>query len=108
MTVTPMINYFGYLFDGANSSIGGEANRFSDGGGYFIYRFEPPAGTTSLVVTVTMWNQYLVTITDTAPTRVEPFPYAYEVLNMLGFKTPRNYDASFYSWAGDSSLPIEK
>ena len=64
-----------YLFDGANSSIGGEANRFSDGGGYFIYGFEPPAGTTSLVVTVTMWNQYLVTATDTAPTRVEPFPY---------------------------------
>jgi hypothetical protein len=64
-----------YLFDGVNSSIGGEANRFSDGGGYFIYRFEPPAGTTSLVVTVTMWNQYLITATDTAPTRIEPFPY---------------------------------
>jgi putative glycoside hydrolase with GxGYxYP motif/GxGYxY motif-containing protein len=64
-----------YLFDGVNSSIGGDANRFSDGGGYFIYRFEPPAGTTSLVVTVTMWNQYLVTATDTAPTRIEAFPY---------------------------------
>ena len=22
-----------------------------------------------------MWNQYLVTATDTAPTRIEPFPY---------------------------------
>lgn len=64
-----------YLFDGLNSSIGGEGNRFSDGGGYFIYKFTPPAGTTSLVVTVEMWNQYLVTVTDTAPTRVEPFPY---------------------------------
>ncbi len=64
-----------YLFDGLNSSVGGEGNRFSDGGGYFIYKFTPPAGTTSLVVTVEMWNQYLVTITDTAPTRVEPFPY---------------------------------
>ncbi|NEA30335.1 GxGYxYP domain-containing protein [Streptomyces sp. SID13031] len=64
-----------YLFDGVNSSIGGEANRFSDGGGYFIYRFEPPAGTTSLVVTATMWNQYLVTATDTSPTRIEPFAY---------------------------------
>jgi hypothetical protein len=64
-----------YLFDGLNSSIGGEANRFSDGGGYFIYKFTPPAGTTSLTVTVEMWNQYLVTATDTAPTRVEPFPY---------------------------------
>jgi len=64
-----------YLFDGLNSSIGGDGNRFSDGGGYFIYKFTPPAGTTSLVVTVEMWNQYLVTVTDTAPTRVEPFPY---------------------------------
>lgn len=64
-----------FLFDGLNSSIGGEGNRFSDGGGYFIYKFTPPAGTTSLTVTVEMWNQYLVTATDTAPTRVEPFPY---------------------------------
>ncbi|ADB33417.1 hypothetical protein Kfla_4384 [Kribbella flavida DSM 17836] len=64
-----------YLFDGLNSSIGGEGNRFSDGSGYFIYKFSPPAGTTSLTVTVEMWNQYLVTATDTAPTRVEPFPY---------------------------------
>ncbi|TWD84862.1 GxGYxY motif-containing protein [Kribbella amoyensis] len=64
-----------YLFDGLNSSIGGEGNRFSDGGGYFIYKFTPPAGTTSLTVTVEMWNQYVVSVTDTAPTRVEPFPY---------------------------------
>lgn len=48
-----------YLFDGLNSSIGGEGNRFSDGGGYFIYKFTPPAGTTSLTVTVEMWNHYL-------------------------------------------------
>jgi thiosulfate/3-mercaptopyruvate sulfurtransferase len=34
--------------------------------------------------------------------------YTYEVLKMLGFKTPRNWDASFYSWAGDSTLPLEK
>ncbi|WP_350275234.1 GxGYxYP domain-containing protein [Kribbella sp. HUAS MG21] len=64
-----------YLFDGSRSSIGGEANRFADGGNYWIYRFEPPAGTTSLVVTVEMWNQYLVSITDTSPTRIEPFAY---------------------------------
>ncbi|MGW5193284.1 GxGYxYP domain-containing protein [Kribbella sp. NPDC004138] len=64
-----------YLFDGSHSSIGGEANRFADGGNYWIYRFEPPAGTTSLVVTVEMWNQYLVSATDTSPTRIEPFPY---------------------------------
>ncbi|MDX2972135.1 GxGYxYP domain-containing protein [Kribbella solani] len=64
-----------YLFDGSHSSIGGEANRFADGGNYWIYRFAPPAGTTSLVVTVEMWNQYLVSATDTAPTRIEPFAY---------------------------------
>lgn len=34
--------------------------------------------------------------------------FVYEVLKMLGFKAPRNYDASFYSWAGDSTLPIDK
>ncbi|MEU4232679.1 GxGYxYP domain-containing protein [Nonomuraea sp. NPDC026600] len=64
-----------YLFDGLNSSIGGDANRFSDGGGYFIYRFTVPAGTQQLLVEVDLWNQYLVTATTTAPTRVEPFPY---------------------------------
>ncbi|MFG1913184.1 GxGYxYP domain-containing protein [Kribbella sp. NPDC048928] len=64
-----------YLFDGSHSSIGGDANRFADGGNYWIYKFEPPAGTTSLVVTAEMWNQYLVSATDTSPTRIEPFPY---------------------------------
>jgi thiosulfate/3-mercaptopyruvate sulfurtransferase len=34
--------------------------------------------------------------------------YTYEVLKMLGFKNPRNWDASFYTWAGDSTLPVEK
>ncbi|GAA3530633.1 hypothetical protein GCM10022419_007050 [Nonomuraea rosea] len=64
-----------YLFDGVNSAHGGDANRFSDGGGYFIYRFTAPAGTRQLVVEVDLWNQFLVTATTTAPTRVEPFPY---------------------------------
>ena len=64
-----------YLFDGLNSSLGGDANRFCDGGGYFVYRLTAPAGTTRLTVDVDLWNQYLVTATTTAPTRVEPFPY---------------------------------
>ncbi|MFG1696793.1 GxGYxYP domain-containing protein [Nonomuraea sp. NPDC049309] len=64
-----------FLFDGVNSAIGGDSNRFADGGGYFIYRFTPPAGTRELLVDVDLWNQYLVTATTTAPTRVEPFPY---------------------------------
>ncbi|MGW2342324.1 GxGYxYP domain-containing protein [Streptomyces sp. NPDC001661] len=64
-----------YLFDGLNSSLGDKANRFADGGGYFVYHFKAPAGSTQLTVEVDLWNQYLVTATATAPTRVEPFPY---------------------------------
>lgn len=30
------------------------------------------------------------------------------VLRTLGFEKSRNYDASFYEWAGNTSLPIEK
>jgi hypothetical protein len=62
-----------YLFDGSHSSVGGDKNRFSDGGNYFIYRFAPPTGTKKLTVTVDMWNQYLISVADTAPTKVEPF-----------------------------------
>ncbi|MEO3797112.1 GxGYxYP domain-containing protein [Nonomuraea sp. B10E15] len=64
-----------YLFDGLNSAIGDKSNRFSDGGGYFVYRFTAPEGAQQLTVDVDLWNQYLVTATTTAPTRVEPFPY---------------------------------
>ncbi|MFI7642449.1 GxGYxYP domain-containing protein [Nonomuraea sp. NPDC049400] len=64
-----------YLFDGLNSAIGGDGNRFADGGNYFIYRFTAPAGARQLLVEVDLWNQYLVTAATTAPTRVEPFPY---------------------------------
>ncbi|MGW2836631.1 GxGYxYP domain-containing protein [Streptomyces sp. NPDC001493] len=64
-----------FLFDGSNSSMGGDANRFSDGGGYFIYHFTPPPGTRQLLVEADVWNQYLVSATATSPTRVEPFPY---------------------------------
>ncbi|MGW1468177.1 GxGYxYP domain-containing protein [Streptomyces sp. NPDC002308] len=64
-----------FLFDGSNSSLGGDANRFSDGGGYFIYHFTPPPGTRQLLVEADVWNQYLVSATATSPTRVEPFPY---------------------------------
>jgi hypothetical protein len=64
-----------FLVEGGNSSIGGQGNRFADGGNFFVYRFEPPAGTTELTVTVEIWNQYVISVTDTAPTRVEPFPY---------------------------------
>ena len=32
--------------------------------------------------------------------------YVQKVLTMLQFKVAKNYDASFYSWAGDSTLPV--
>ncbi|SEK87527.1 GxGYxY sequence motif-containing protein [Pseudoxanthomonas sp. GM95] len=63
-----------FLFSG-NAPIGGEQNRFADGGNYFVYRFAPPAGTTTFTVTVDIWNQYLITATDTAPQRHEPIAY---------------------------------
>lgn len=63
------------LFDPDGSAVASEGHRFVDGGAYFIYRFEPPAGTGRLVARVEMWNQYLVTATNQAPTRVEAFPY---------------------------------
>ncbi|TXS12826.1 hypothetical protein EAO68_22130 [Streptomyces sp. wa22] len=64
-----------YLFDGSGSSIGDNANRFCDGNGSFVYRFTPEAGTRQLSVEVDLWNQFLVSVTNTPPTRVEPFPY---------------------------------
>ncbi|PWS51603.1 hypothetical protein DLE01_10995 [Streptomyces sp. FT05W] len=64
-----------YLFDGSGSSVGDQANRFCDGGGSFVYRFTPEAGTRELSVEVDLWNQFLVSATTTTPTRVEPFPY---------------------------------
>lgn len=64
-----------FLVEGGNSSIGGDANRFADGGNFWVYRFEVPEGTTKLEITVDLWNQYVISVTDTAPTRIEPFPY---------------------------------
>ncbi|MFD2078207.1 GxGYxY sequence motif-containing protein [Actinopolymorpha cephalotaxi] len=62
-----------YIFDADGSAVA-DGHRFCDGGSYWIYRFAPPAGTTTLTAKVDMWNQYLVTATDQAPTRVEVFP----------------------------------
>lgn len=61
-----------YLFD-AGSSQTGEGLRFADGGSSFIYRFEVPTGTTSMHVALELENEYLVSVADQAPTRVEPF-----------------------------------
>jgi len=69
-----------YLYDSGGSAyssgIGG--HRFADGGGYFVYRFAPPAGTKSLVVSVDMWNQFKVSASNTQPLSSDartPFGY---------------------------------
>ncbi len=63
-----------FLFDVDGSSMADGGWRFADGGSYWIYKFDPPAGTKALSVDVLMWNEYLVTATDTAPTQIVPFP----------------------------------
>ena len=55
-----------YLFDAGGSQTA-TGWRFADGNNYFIYRFTPPAGTKQLTLAVTMWNEFLVTGTSTAP-----------------------------------------
>ncbi|MET9022139.1 GxGYxYP domain-containing protein [Actinopolymorpha sp. NPDC004070] len=60
------------LFDKGGSTVkpqseGTDAHRFADGTNYFVYRLPVPDGTSKLVVSVDMWNQYLVFASKTAP-----------------------------------------
>ncbi|HEY6739109.1 MAG TPA: GxGYxYP domain-containing protein, partial [Actinopolymorphaceae bacterium] len=68
-----------YLFDAQNSQIsaGPPQHRFADNDRYFVYRFAPPAGTQQLTVSVRMWNEYTVSVTDTEPQRPYDETYAY-------------------------------
>lgn len=61
-----------FLYEPDNSSLA-SAWRFADGGSYFIYRFNPPAGTKALTLQVQMWNEYLVTATNVVPLQYNPF-----------------------------------
>ena len=56
-----------FLFDPDSSQVASGGWRFADGTNYFIYKFAPPAGTKTLTLSTLMWNQYLVTATNTAP-----------------------------------------
>ena len=56
-----------FLYDAGSSQLASGGWRFADGGSFFIYRFAPPAGTQSLTVQVNMWNEFLVSATNTAP-----------------------------------------
>jgi len=64
-----------YLFDADGSSIAPGGWRFADGGSYWTYKFAPPAGTKALSVQILMWNEYLITATNTSPTEVVAFPF---------------------------------
>lgn len=68
-----------FLFDadGSQLSAGPPAHRFADGGNYFVYRFAPPAGTTQLTLSVQMWNEYTVSVTNQEPARPFKEGYAY-------------------------------
>lgn len=63
-----------FLYEADSSSLASGGWRFADGTTYFIYRFVPPAGTKVLTLQVLMWNQYLVTATNTPPLVYIPFP----------------------------------
>lgn len=98
-----------YLFDAGGSSIGGDSNRFVDGGGYFIYRFAVPDGTTSLTARVEMWNQFKVSATGTAPTTVQPFPYfrdyAVATQSMVSWLPPNGETGELLREVFDSVAP---
>ncbi len=55
-----------FLFDSGGSSLA-SGWRFADGSSYFIYKFVLPAGTKKLTLSTEMWNEFLVTATNTAP-----------------------------------------
>jgi hypothetical protein len=63
-----------FLFDPGSSQLA-SAWRFADGNNYFIYKFTPPFGTKTLTLSTVMWNEYLVTATNTQP--------SYQVANPL-------------------------
>jgi len=64
-----------FLLDPDSSQISSGGWRFADGGNYFIYKFTPPAGTKTLTLSTTMWNEYLLSATSTQP--------SYQVVNAL-------------------------
>jgi GxGYxYP putative glycoside hydrolase C-terminal domain/GxGYxY sequence motif in domain of unknown function N-terminal len=55
-----------FLFDAGGSQTA-SGWRFADGNSYFIYKFTPPTGTKKLALQTEMWNEFLVTGTNTAP-----------------------------------------
>jgi hypothetical protein len=55
-----------FLYD-ADGSLIDVDHRFMDGTSYGVYRFQPPPGTTTLSVTIAMWNEFKVSATNATP-----------------------------------------
>ena len=69
-----------YLYDRQHSQVadGQGGHRFADHDSYFVYKFTPPEGTEELTVSIDMWNQYKVSVSNENPPtseQVEPFGY---------------------------------
>lgn len=56
-----------FLFEADGSQIASGGWRFADGNNSFIYRFAPPAGTKQLTLSTEVWNEFVVSGTNTAP-----------------------------------------
>jgi GxGYxYP putative glycoside hydrolase C-terminal domain/GxGYxYP_N second domain/GxGYxYP third domain/GxGYxYP_N 1st domain len=61
-----------FLYEADSSSLA-SGWRFADGSSYFIYKFTPPAGTTTLTLQTEMWNEFYVTATNQIPIQYVPF-----------------------------------
>ncbi len=68
-----------FLFDAENSQVsdGPPPHRFADNSRYFVYRFDVPEGAQALSLSVEMWNEYTVSVTDTEPDRPHKVAFAY-------------------------------
>lgn len=75
---TPEEEPFLFYNNNTQVSAGPPQHRFADNDRYFIYKFTPPAGTTSLSVSVTMWNEFTVNVAKTEP--AVPFKEGYAYL----------------------------
>ncbi|MCJ8007483.1 GxGYxYP domain-containing protein [Lederbergia wuyishanensis] len=58
-----------YLYDrdGSNSDERFDGHRWADGGSYFVYEFKAPENTQELVVSLDMWNQFKVSVSNEKP-----------------------------------------
>ncbi|MBS4200511.1 hypothetical protein KHA93_12805 [Bacillus sp. FJAT-49732] len=58
-----------YLYDRdeSNSDERFDGHRWADGGSYFVYEFKAPENTQELIVSLDMWNQFKVSVSNDKP-----------------------------------------